>query len=64
MSAAELSSVATVLEDLTARITGIAEGYAAERRDDLAAELYEVERALLGVRRRLARVVEGSAGRA
>ena len=57
MSAAELSSVATALEDLATRITGIADGYAADRRDDVAAELYEVERALVGARRRLARVV-------
>jgi hypothetical protein len=59
-TAAELSSVATALDELARRITSIAEQYAGARRDDLAGELYQVERALTGARRGLAKVVAGS----
>jgi len=55
---AELSSLATALDDLTARVTAIADGLSGSARDDVAVELYEVERALDGARRRLARVLE------
>ena len=56
--AAELSSLATALDDLAHRITTIAETYAGARRDDLATELYQVERALAGARRGLGRVLD------
>jgi len=56
--AAELSSLATALDDVAERVTAIAESYAGARRDDLATELYQVERALAGARRRLARVLD------
>lgn len=59
-TAAELSSVATALDELAGRITTIAEQYAGARRDDLAGELYQVERALSGARRSLAKVLAGS----
>lgn len=59
-TAAELSSVATALDELARRITAIAEQYAGARRDDLASELYQVERSLTGARRGLAKVVAGS----
>lgn len=59
-SAAELSSLATALEELTRRVTAIADGYAGSRRDDLAAELYHVERALVGASRSLAKVVDSA----
>lgn len=55
---AELSSLATALEELAGRLTAIADAYAEARRDDLATELYGVERALNGAQRGLARVVE------
>ena len=55
---AELSSVATALDDLAQRITAIAETYASSKRDDLATELYQVERALAGARRGLGRVLD------
>lgn len=58
--AAELSSLATALDELARRVTAIAERYAGARRDDLATELYQVERALAGARRGLAKVVNGS----
>ncbi len=57
-SAAELSSVATVLEELSQRVTAIADGYAEARRDDVANELYRVEQALSGARRSLSKVVD------
>ncbi len=57
---AELSSLATALDDVAKRVTAIAESYAGARRDDLATELYQVERALAGARRGLARVLDSS----
>ena len=57
-SAAELSSLATALEELTRRLTAIAEGYERAKRDDVAVELYRAERALDGARRTLERVVD------
>ena len=61
---AELSSVASVLEELVRRVTAIADAYAGARRDDVANELYRVEQALTTARRGLDRVVdaEGAAG--
>jgi hypothetical protein len=55
---AQLSSVATGLAELTARVTDIAEALARTDRDDLAAELFEVERSLLTAGRRLTKVVD------
>ena len=60
VSNAELSSLATALDDLTRRVTSLAEGLANEQ-EDLAIELFEVERSLNGARRRLRKVVEGAA---
>jgi hypothetical protein len=53
---AELSSVATALEDLRQRVTTIAVQAAADHDDDTASELYAVERALTGAGRRLGRI--------
>ncbi len=53
----ELSSISTALEELSKRVTAIAEDFAGSRRDDLAADLYRVERALSTASRTLARVV-------
>ncbi len=57
-SSAELSSLATALEELTSRITAIADRYAGSERDELATDLYAVERALTGARRRLTKVID------
>ena len=57
---AELSSVATALAELTARLTGIAERLQAARQQATAAELFEVERSLHGAQRRLAKLVHGN----
>ena len=54
---AELSALATTLEDLTRRVTAIADRYQATPRDDLAIRLYEVERSLLAASRNLDRVL-------
>lgn len=57
-AASELSSLTSALDDLTKRVAAIAERYQRADREDLAAELYAAERALLGARRRLSGVVE------
>jgi hypothetical protein len=54
---AELSSLAAMLGQVSARITAIAER-AAARHDDVAKEVFGIERALLGVLRRLDRFLE------
>lgn len=54
---AELSSISTALEELSKRVTAIAEDFAGSRRDDLASELYRVERALATASRTLTRLV-------
>ncbi|HEX9530673.1 MAG TPA: hypothetical protein VF954_06015 [Acidimicrobiales bacterium] len=56
---AELSSVTSAVEELTRRVTAMADRFASEKKDDVAADLYAVERALAGATRRLARVVDG-----
>ena len=57
---AELTSLATALDELSTRVTTIAEGLSGTERDGTAAELFEVERALGEAQRRLARVLEPS----
>jgi hypothetical protein len=57
MSNAELSALATALDELSKRVTRLAEGMANEQQD-LATELFEVERTLNGARRRLRKVLE------
>jgi hypothetical protein len=59
--AAELSSMGATVEDLTGRLRSIASQYEQARRDDLAAEVHEVERALEAARRRLDRLVAAEA---
>ncbi|HMC38898.1 MAG TPA: hypothetical protein VKI19_04490 [Acidimicrobiales bacterium] len=54
---AELSSVATRLHELIARVTEIADGLAADEKEEVGSELFEVERTLRTAERRLNRVV-------
>ena len=54
---AELSSLATALEDITTRVTAIADDHVGTDREDLAVELYEIERLLAQAQRRLSRMV-------
>jgi hypothetical protein len=49
---AQLSSLATSLTDLLDRIRSMAEGYADSPREDVAADLFEVERSLQVAARR------------
>jgi hypothetical protein len=58
---AELSSMGATVEDLTRRLRAIADAYTDARREDLAAEVHEVERALEAARRRLDRLVAAEA---
>ena len=55
-SSAELSSMAAALEELGRRLEELAEHYRDDRREDLAGELYEAERAVSSAVRRLGRV--------
>lgn len=57
LDAAQLSSLSSALEDLTQRITALADGYQGSPREDVAADLYEVERQLQGAHRRLRTLV-------
>lgn len=54
----QLSSINTALDELTARVTEMAESLAGTERDDLASSLFEVERALRSAGRQLGRVVD------
>jgi hypothetical protein len=53
---AELSSLATALEELRQRVTTIADQAASDHDDETASELFAVERALRGANRRLGRL--------
>ncbi|HEY7073117.1 MAG TPA: hypothetical protein VH479_23530 [Acidimicrobiales bacterium] len=53
---AELSALATSLDELTTRITALADRYRGTPRADVADSLYEVERSLLTASRKLDRV--------
>jgi hypothetical protein len=59
---AELSSVATSLEELQSRISRIAEGLSSEEREVVGPDLFEVERALRSARRRVSRIVDSAEG--
>jgi hypothetical protein len=59
---AELSSVATSLEELQGRISRIAAGLSSEEREVVGPDLFEVERALRSARRRVSRIVDSADG--
>ncbi|MGD0083222.1 MAG: hypothetical protein ABSD78_08490 [Acidimicrobiales bacterium] len=54
---AELSSIASSLDQLTRRIGAIAEQASREKEESVASELFSVERALQGATRRLGRLM-------
>jgi hypothetical protein len=56
MSAAELSSLATALDELTRRVTEQADAAQTRREAETARELFAIERALNGANRRLSRL--------
>jgi hypothetical protein len=55
---AELSSMSSTLDELTRRVSALAEEAAAADQDDLATELFGIERALTGALRRLRKLAE------
>jgi hypothetical protein len=55
--APQLSTIASSLDDLTRRITQLADSRADRPDDAVATELYEIERALQHASRRLQRVI-------
>jgi hypothetical protein len=54
---AELSALATTLDDITARLTSTADRFQGSQRSDVADGLYEVERSLITATRKLERVL-------
>ena len=54
---AQLSSLSTALDDLTKRVTRLADELAGSPRQDVAASLYEVERLLGSASRRMTELV-------
>ena len=54
---APLTAVATALDELTHRITELADDYQRMADEQLATELYEIERSLQAAARRLERLV-------
>ncbi len=54
---AELSSVATQIDELAERIVAVAQKHQGGDRDDIAIRLFEVERSLHGAGRNLASAV-------
>jgi hypothetical protein len=56
---AELSSLASALEELRQRVAAIADRAADQDDEDTASELFAVERALTGAGRRLNRITSG-----
>lgn len=52
----QLSAASTVLQELTQRISDLADEAAGDRREDLATALYEVERSLRTAQRRLSQL--------
>jgi hypothetical protein len=54
---AELSSLSSMLAEVTKRVTSLADRAAAAKDEDVSTELYGVERALSGAARRLDRIV-------
>ena len=57
---AQLSSIATALGDLTHRVTAIADQFQGTPREDVAADLYDVERNLQAATRRVERLLRNS----
>ena len=55
---AELSSLSATLSDVLHRVTEMAERYHSVERDDVANDLFEVERSLRTAQRRMARATK------
>ena len=57
--AAELTSITTVLADLQGRVVEVADRWREIEREDVAGDLYDVERSLRNAQRRIRRAVQG-----
>ena len=57
--AVELSSITTVLADLQDRVVEVADRWREIEREDVAGDLYDVERSLRNAQRRIRRAVQG-----
>jgi hypothetical protein len=55
---AQLSSLSTSLTDLEQRVTALADGFQGSPREDVAADLYDVERHLKAASRRLKSLID------
>tara|TARA_Y100001970_G_C13530848_1_gene507589 strand:+ start:310 stop:504 length:195 start_codon:yes stop_codon:yes gene_type:complete len=62
VSQAELSSLQTALRELSERITVAADELVGTKEENVALDLYEVERSLKTAQRRIARAAEGLSG--
>lgn len=58
LDTAQLSSLSTALDDLSKRVTDLADQFKVSPREDVAADLYEVERHLVAAGRRLRGVLD------
>ena len=58
LDTAQLSSLSTALDDLSRRVTEIADQHQGSSREDVVADLYEVERHLLAAARRLKTILD------
>jgi hypothetical protein len=58
LDTAQLSSLSTALDDLSKRVTELADQLHGSSREDAAGELYEVERHLTAAARRLKSVLD------
>ncbi|MFL6206303.1 MAG: hypothetical protein ACJ739_13240 [Acidimicrobiales bacterium] len=58
LDTAQLSSLSTALDDLSKRVTELADQFQGSPREDVAADLYEVERHLASAGRRLRSVLD------
>ena len=61
LDTAQLSSLSSALEELSRRVTQMADEYQGSPREDVAADLYEVERHLVAATRRLKTLVDRTA---
>ena len=61
VSQAELSSLETAIRELSERITLAADELVGTKEEDVALDLYEVERSLKTTQRRIARAADGLA---
>jgi hypothetical protein len=60
LDTAQLSSLSTALDDLSRRVTDLADQHQGSPREDVVADLFEVERHLTAASRRLKAVLDRS----